>query len=66
MTRTIGILIGVVYAVLAGLAATVSIQGWFEGNGDLGLWWAVIGTLLGIAGLGAILGTWSHTRPADD
>jgi Na+/proline symporter len=66
MIRTIGIVIGVFYAVLSWLAFTSSVQNWFVGNSDLGLWWAVIGTLLGIAALGAIFGTLSHTRPAED
>jgi len=66
MKRIIGFLIGVFYAVLAGLAITTSTQSWALGNDDLGLWWAVIGTLLGVAGLGAFLGTWLHTRPAED
>jgi hypothetical protein len=66
MKRIIGILIGVFYGVLCGLAFTSSSGNWAAGNSDLGLWWAVIGTLLGVACLGALLGTWFHTRPADD
>jgi len=66
MKRIIGIVIGVFYAVLSWLAFTSSTRNWFVGNSDLGLWWAVIGTLLGIAGLGALLGSWFHTRPVED
>jgi hypothetical protein len=66
MKRIIGIVIGVFYAVLSGLAFTSSTGNWSAGNSDLGLWWAVIGTLLGVAGLGAFLGTWFHTRLAED
>ena len=66
MKRIIGILIGVFYAILSGLAFTSSTQNWSVGNSDLGLWWGVIGTLLGVACLGALFGTWSHTRPAED
>ena len=66
MKRIIGILIGVFYGTLSVLAYTTSGQNSSLGNSDLGLWWAVIGTLLGIAGLGAVLGTWFHTRPAED
>ena len=66
MKRIIGIAIGALYAVLAGLAFTSSNGNWSAGNSDLGLWWAVIGTLLGIAGLGAFFGTLFHTRPAED
>jgi hypothetical protein len=58
--------IGVLYAVLAGFAYTNSTGQWFVGNSDLGFWWAVIGTLLGIAGLGAFLGTLIHTRSSED
>lgn len=61
-----GIAIGVFYAVLSGLAFGTSRGGWAAGHDDLGLWWAVIGTLLAIAGLGALLGTWVHTRPSGD
>jgi hypothetical protein len=66
MKRIIGITIGLSYAVLAWLAYTSAVQNWFLGNSDLGLWWAVIGTLLGVAGLGAFFGTVIHTRPAED
>jgi hypothetical protein len=66
MKRIIGILIGAFYGVLSGLAFMTSSQNWGLGNSDLGLWWAVIGTLLGIAGLGALFGTIAHTRLAED
>jgi hypothetical protein len=66
MKRVIGIAIGVLYGVLSGLAFTNSAGNWSAGNLDLGLWWSVIGTLLGVAGVGALLGTWFHTRPAED
>ena len=66
MKRIVGIAIGVLYGVLAGLAFTNSTGNWSAGNLDLGLWWSVIGTLLGVAGVGALLGTWFHTRPAED
>jgi len=66
MKRIIGIFIGVFYAVLSGLAFTSSTQNWSVGNSDLGLWWGVIGILLGAACVGASLGSWLHTRPAED
>lgn len=66
MKRIIGIAIGGFYALLSGLAFMTSTQNWSMGNSDLGLWWAVIGTLLGIAGLGAFFGTLFHTRPVED
>jgi hypothetical protein len=66
MKLIVGILIGVLYAILAFLAFRVSSGGWAGGHPDLGFWWAVIGTLLGIAGLGALIGSWVHTRPSRD
>jgi hypothetical protein len=66
MNRIIGFVIGGFYATLSGLAYLTSSQNASLGNSDLGLWWAVIGTLLGIAGLGALFGTWFHTRPVED
>lgn len=66
MKLLIGIVLGVFYAVLAGLAFRTSSGGWAAGHPDLGLWWAVIGTLLSVAGLGALIGTWLHTRPRED
>lgn len=66
MKLIIGVIFGVFYAVLAGLAFKTSRAGWAGGHPDLGFWWAVIGTLLSIAGLGALIGTWLHTRPSED
>ena len=66
MKRIAGIFIGVFYVVLVTLAFGQSSQGWQAGNADLGFWWSVIGTLLGIAGTGAVIGTWLHTRPVED
>lgn len=66
MNRILGIAICVIYAALAALAFTSSARNWSLENSDLGLWWAVIGTLLGIASLGAFFGTMFHTRPAED
>ena len=66
MKRILGIAICAFYAVLAGLAFTSSVRNWSLENSDLGLWWAVVGTLLGIASLGVFFGTMFHTRPAED
>jgi hypothetical protein len=66
MKLIIGVLIAAAYAVLSGLAFRASQGGWAQGQSDLGFWWAVIGTLLGIAGTGALIGTWKHTRTAQD
>jgi len=66
MKRIIGMAIGLLYAGLAALAYNTSAQNRLLGNSDLGLWWAVIGILLGIAALGAFFGTLVHTRTAED
>jgi len=66
MKFLIGIIIGVFYVVLVVLAFGHSSQAWQAGQADLGFWWSVIGTLLGIAGTGAVVGSWLHTRPAKD
>lgn len=66
MKFIVGIIIGVLYAVLVALAFGQSSQGWQAGHSDLGFWWAVIGTLLAVAGLGAVIGSWLHTRPSED
>jgi hypothetical protein len=66
MKLIVGIVIAALYAVLAWLAFANSTGGWAAGHSDLGFWWAVIGCLLGIAGLGALVGTWLHTRPSED
>ena len=62
MKRVIGIFIGIFYTSLAGLAWRHSMGGWSAGQSDIGFWWAVIGGLLGIAALGALIGSWIHTR----
>lgn len=62
MKLAIGIHIGLFYLFLGYLAYLESSQGWTAGHSDLGFWWAVIAGLLGIAGLGAAIGTWRHVR----
>lgn len=62
MKLAIGIHIGLFYFFLAFLAYQESAQGWAAGHSDLGFWWAVITALLGIAGLGAAIGSWRHIR----
>jgi hypothetical protein len=66
MKFAIGIAIALFYALISGLAFRSSLANRALGNADLGFWWSVIGSLLAIAGLGALLGSWLHTRPADD
>jgi hypothetical protein len=65
MKRIVGIAIGLLYVLLSTLAFVTSRGGWQAGHQDLGFWWGVVGTLLGIAALGAIVGTWIHTRPTE-
>ncbi len=62
MKMVVGILIGFVYFIVASLALRTSAGGWSAGHTDLGLWWAVIATLLFIAGLGAVVGSVIHGR----
>ncbi|MDZ7779416.1 MAG: hypothetical protein U5R14_05665 [Gemmatimonadota bacterium] len=62
MTRIFGMAVGVVYLGIAFGAYRNSSNGWEAGHADLGFWWAVIGVLLTIASLGALIGTWLHTR----
>lgn len=62
MKRIAGILVAAFYAVITFLAFDNSADGWAGGHADLGFWWAVIGGFLGIAGLGALIGTLLHTR----
>ena len=62
MKRIIGILIAGFYVVIAFGAFRNSAGGWAEGHSDLGVWWGVIGSFLGIAALGALIGTLLHTR----
>lgn len=66
MKLFIGLFLGVFYVVLVTLAFGQSSAGLQAGNSDLGFWWAVIGTLLAVAGTGAVVGTWLHTRPSED
>lgn len=66
MKLLIGIVIGIGYAVLVALAFMSSAGAWRGGNADLGFWWAVIGCILAVAGSGAVVGSWIHTRPVED
>lgn len=62
MKLAIGFLIGLFYVFISFLAYRQSAAGWDAGHADLGFWWAVIGSFLAIAALGALVGTWLHTR----
>lgn len=63
MARIFGFLIGIVWLGLAFLAFRRSAAGWDAGYGDVGIWWTIIAGFLTIAALGALIGTWLHTRP---
>ncbi|NIP60995.1 MAG: hypothetical protein GWM92_21265 [Gemmatimonadetes bacterium] len=62
MKLAAGILIGLFYLFIAWGAYRRSAAGWDQGHSDLGFWWAVIGSFLAIAALGALVGTWRHIR----
>jgi len=66
MKKILGISVGALLLVLSWLAFQTSAGNWWGGYDDLGFWWAVIGTFLALAGLGAVIGTWVHTRPDRD
>lgn len=55
--------VGVVYLGIAFAAFARASAGWQAGHADIGFWWTVIGAFLTIAALGALVGTWIHTRP---
>lgn len=65
MKRSIGLVIGVIYLLIAFGAYKNGMGGWTQGHSDLGFWWTVIGVLLTIAGLGALVGTWIHAWAGD-
>jgi hypothetical protein len=65
MKRIIGIGIGVFYLVIALGALSRANAGWETGYTDLGFWWTVIAVLLTVAAVGAMVGTWIHTRKAE-
>lgn len=57
-----GIIVGLLWIAMA-LACIVSgLQGYGNDRGDWGLAWTLIGTLLLVAGIAAIAGTWWHQQ----
>jgi hypothetical protein len=62
MARIFGLVVGAVWIVFTAIAFGRSAAGWSAGHGDIGFWWAVIGTLLSVAAGSAIVGTLIHTR----
>lgn len=62
MKKTLGFLAGLVLLSLAAGAARTAYLGWGGGHTDVGFWWTVIASLLGIAASGALVGTAIHSR----
>jgi len=63
MSRIFGFFIGFAWLGLAFGAFQRAQGGWARDHPDVGVWWSVIAGFLGIAALGAFIGTWLHTRP---
>jgi hypothetical protein len=61
MNRIFGYLVGIIWLGLSFGAFQRASGGWANDMPDVGFWWSVIGTLLGIAALGALIGTTIHT-----
>lgn len=66
MKRILGMGVGVLYVGIAFGAFSKASAGWAVGEADLGFWWSVIGTMLTIAALSALIGTWIHTQETDN
>ncbi len=64
MKKALGFLAGLFLLSLAARAFQTAWLGWSGGHSDVGFWWLVITGFLTIAGLGAVIGTWIHTRKA--
>lgn len=62
MNRIFGYLVGIVWLGLAYGAYSRGAAGGAAGQEDVAFWWTVIAALLGIAALGALVGTTLHTR----
>lgn len=57
MSRIFGFVVGAIWLFFTYWAFRVSAAGYADGHGDVGFWWAVIGSFLGISALVAIVGT---------
>ena len=62
MKKALGFLAGFALLTLAAGAARTAFLGWGGGHSDVGFWWTVIASLLGVAALGALVGTAIHAR----
>ena len=69
-----GIVIGVLWLLMAGTSIWSAIRGAANGREDWALAWGLVGGLLALAGLGALIGAWwhetrvrgAHHRPGTD
>lgn len=57
MSRLFGYAVGVLWLYFSFMAFRRSAAGWAQDHADIGFWWAVIGSLLGLAALVALVGT---------
>lgn len=62
MSSIVGFIVGALWLILAFRAFGFSSAGASGGHDDLQFWWAVVGTLLTIAALGAMIGGFIHRR----
>lgn len=62
MKKALGFLAGFGLLSLAAAAAHTAFLGWGGGHSDVGFWWTVIAGFLGIAAVGALVGTAIHAR----
>ncbi len=62
MKGIVGFIVGAVWLLFAFQAFRYSSGGGNAGHDDLQFWWAVVGSLLAIAALGAIVGGFIHGR----
>lgn len=57
-----GVVVGLLWIAMALTCIVSGVRGYANDRGDWGLAWTLIGTLLLVAGLAAIIGTWWHQR----
>lgn len=55
-----GIVVGVLWLLMAGTSIWSAIRGAANDRGDWALAWGLVGGLLLVAGLAAIIGSWWH------
>jgi hypothetical protein len=60
MTKLAGFAVGIVWIGFSFVAYQHSSAGWADGHADVGFWWSVIATFLGIAAVVALVGTARH------